>query len=105
MKANEIQSIYDTNETMNIIGKQFVCNYVASGAIANNDFNNIAIAHRMGGTRDIYSIGADFFSLGLIYGKRLERAKRAHQEAHPLTTTQDTRFYIEKIINNIITRQ
>lgn len=88
MAINTYTTIYDTNETMRILGQQSSCKYIGGGAIGYNDFKAVIEAHRAADSRnnDIFSIGIDFFMLGLIYGKKAERAEKQRKELKPLTT-------------------
>ena len=68
--------IYNTNSTMQMLGKQYVIPLIGEGGIAADDFRNVLDAHRSNKTNDYFNIGVDFFMLGYIYGKRAERSRK-----------------------------
>lgn len=74
-----MKTIYDENETMQLLGRQKICGYICKDGIASTDFANVLNAERKHSS-DFISVAADFFSLGLIYGKRAERAKRKNRK-------------------------
>ena len=76
-------SIYESNKTMKIIGRQTI-EIIAPNGVAYEDFKNVFKAHIEKGTKDAWDIACDFFLLGLLYGKRLERHKRNRTEIRPL---------------------
>ncbi|MCC8127608.1 MAG: hypothetical protein LIO92_09450 [Clostridiales bacterium] len=64
------KSRYDVNSTMRIIGYQpFGCG--AEDAL----LNDVLDAHSQVDS-DSFELGMDMFALGVIFGKRLERARR-----------------------------
>ena len=78
--------VYKENETMRIIGRHTVADeYLSVGGIAAEDFCNVLNAHKANWNGSLFEIGMDAFTLGYIYGKRAERArrkqdKRGHRE-------------------------
>lgn len=72
--------LYDANEVMSIIGKQSCCRHL------NSDFYAVLDAHRAANCSDntMFGVAIDFYLLGLISGKRLERAEKAHREYKPI---------------------
>lgn len=70
-----IKTIYDENETMKLIGQQRILSLIGAGGIAKHDFLNMVNAETIH-NQDLYTIAGDAFTLGYIYGKRAERAKR-----------------------------
>lgn len=77
-------SIYESNQTMTILGYQYPQNIIGDGGIAREDFINVIKAHAEKGTNDIYDLAIDFFMLGYLYGKRVERHKGNLAEVKPL---------------------
>ena len=73
--------LYDANEVMHIIGKQPSCDYIGS------EFDAVLDAHRAAGIEDndMFSVAIDFYLLGIICGKRMERAEKQHREYRPIT--------------------
>ena len=78
--------IYNKNDVMKIIGRHSACPFIGPGKIANDDFMKVVEAHRTAAPRNnsIFFIGIDFFMLGMIYGRKAERAKRNHKPITPL---------------------
>ncbi len=76
-------SIYESNQTMKIIGCQTI-EIIALNGAAHEDFKNVLKAHIEKNTQDVWNIACDFFILGLLYGKRLERHKGNLAEVKPL---------------------
>lgn len=68
-------SIYNSNATMRIIGMQNTENT----QIASKDIQNVLNAYK-GNKESFGSMALDLFHLGMIYGKKAERAKRQHKE-------------------------
>ena len=68
--------LYDTNETMKMLGQQSAAEIIGTGGIAAGDFQNVIAAHLINGRTNYFEVGMDAFMLGYIYGKRAERAKR-----------------------------
>ena len=70
-------SIYDVNETMRMIGKQDTLEYLT------DEFKEVLAAHRSKDddftSFDAYAFdwAIDFYLLGIITGKRLERSRKA----------------------------
>lgn len=73
----------DANKTMQLIGKQYICRYIEAGAPAAADFKAVLEANRL--NPSLFDIGVDFFTLGIMYGKKAERAARNNKELQPLT--------------------
>lgn len=83
------QSVYSANETARIIGKQTILDIVGGGAIAVTDINAIIDAHRAAGhSLANVQLALDLFALGLIYGKKIERARRNGGKVQPIATPQ-----------------
>lgn len=74
-----MKTIYDYNETMKIIGRQMLSEYVCKDGIASTDFDEVLSAERAN-CRPLFGIALDFFALGFIYGKRAERARKKNRE-------------------------
>ncbi len=72
--------IYSTNRTMEVLGKQIAVDF------KNEDFYAVINAHEEAPARDntLFHIALDFFTLGVIYGQKKERAKRNHKEITPI---------------------
>ena len=68
-------SIYNSNATMRIIGMQNTENI----QIASKDFQNVLNAYKGNKEESFESMALDLFHLGMIYGKKVERAKRQHK--------------------------
>lgn len=73
------KSIYKANETMRIIGNQSICEYIDEGRPAHDDFRAVLEAHRQAESNNLFSVGMDFFMLGVMYGKKAERANKQHK--------------------------
>lgn len=70
-----IDSIYNANDTMKLIGKQNVMIMATDEVRA--DAQNIIQAHKQKSKyQSPLDYAYDFFLLGVIYGKRLERKRR-----------------------------
>lgn len=65
--------IYDRNDTMKLLGKQETYFFLGLDTEPGQQFNEIKEAHRYDFN---YNLALDAFSLGIIWGKRTERAKR-----------------------------
>ncbi len=65
------KNIYHVNRTMRTLGKQ-----AFTRDMLNEDFINVLTAHQSLEEDTTFHIGIDFFMLGIMYGKRLERAKK-----------------------------
>lgn len=76
-------SIYELNETMAIVGCQSL-ELLTPGGLARKDFANVMRAHKEKHTSDAFDIACDFFILGVMYGKKLERHKKDITEITPL---------------------
>lgn len=68
--------LYNANETMKMLGKQYPLGLLGKGGIAAEDFGNVLDAHEKKGMYSLFDLGMDAFMLGFIYGKRAERQKR-----------------------------
>lgn len=74
--------VYNENETMRILGRNTVAHeYLSTGGIAEEDFYNLLNAHKANWNGSLFEIGMNAFTLGYIYGKRAERARRK-QDRH-----------------------
>lgn len=73
--------LYNANEVMRIIGKQPSCEYIGS------EFDAVLDAHRAAGNEDndMFSVAIDFYLLGIMCGKRMERAEKQGRSYRPLT--------------------
>lgn len=71
--------LYNANETMKMLGKQYPLGLLCKGGIAAEDFGNVLDAHMRNGTYSMFEIGIDIFMLGYIYGKRAERKKKKNE--------------------------
>lgn len=69
-----ISTYYDMNETMQLIGCQPV-QPILDNKEFKKDFENMVNAHRIA-DKGYYTAIMDALLLGIIYGKRLERAKK-----------------------------
>ena len=70
-------NIYRTNKVMQIIGKQHIFDYIGA------DFCTVYDAHQKetdASYNSILALALDFYCLGLITGKRLERAAKNGKE-------------------------
>lgn len=74
-----VREFYVGNDTMKVLGAQIVGDYITE------DFRNVVRAH--GNNEEVFDIGLDFFALGIIYGKKLERAKRRRKANIELIST------------------
>lgn len=83
--------MYNTNETMRIIGEQDA--RIAMDAAFK--LRDIANAHGYKGTPDAFY---DAFLLGVIYGKRVERARRRNK---PLPVGGDFTNQIHRLIDMV----
>lgn len=82
------QSVYSANKTARIIGKQTILDIVGGGAVA-PDIDAIIDAHRAAGhSLENLQLALDLFALGLIYGKKIERARRNGGKVQPITAPQ-----------------
>lgn len=83
------QSVYSANKTARIIGKQTVLDLVGRDATAAADIDAIIDAHRAAGhSLENLQLAFDLFALGLIYGKKIERARRNGGKVQPITAPQ-----------------
>lgn len=83
------QSVYSANETARIIGKQTVLDLVGRDAAAAADIDAIIDAHRAAGhSLANLQLALDLFALGLIYGKKIERARRNGGKVQPIAAPQ-----------------
>ena len=80
----EYKSIYQTNEVMRLIGKQ------NDFRLLNRDFYAALDAHRAAGNEDkqLFNVALHFFLLGIICGKRQERAAKGHKEYKPILSAE-----------------
>ena len=73
-----MKDIYEMNETMQMLGAQEVARILGDKEQF-KALSNVINAHVMNtgaSTNDVFGIAFDAFSLGLIYGKKAERARR-----------------------------
>lgn len=77
-------TIYDYNDTMEILGYSKISGIIGGGGVACDNFLDVCRAHLAAKKNNIYDVGIDFFALGYIYGKKAERAERAGHEITPL---------------------
>lgn len=83
------QSVYSANKTARIIGKQTVLDFVGRDAAAAADIDAIIDAHRAAGhSLANLQLALDLFALGLIYGKKIERARRNGGKVQPIAAPQ-----------------
>ena len=90
------ENIYRYNDIMRVIGYQNSCSYIDA------DFNAVLEAHKAAGKRDndTFSVAIDFFLLGLICGRRRERADRNRREYKPLKKELEQRAIAAEITKN-----
>lgn len=68
-------SIYDANEVMRIIGKQPCSAYITE------DFLTILKEHcKLAAQLEVTDVALNFYVLGVLTGKRLDRAKKHHRD-------------------------
>lgn len=73
--ANKTKTIYDSNYIMGLVGKQIAGKYIS------DDFLEALKAHReIAAQLDLTTVAINFYDLGVISGKRLERAEKSHKE-------------------------
>lgn len=70
--GKEIENVYEKNETMRLLGKQFVVNIFWLNSEVRKQVEQISEARRFSFTLDA---ACDLFMLGYIHGKRAERVK------------------------------
>lgn len=82
----EFKTIYNsTNDVMRILGQQRIC------GLLNEDFEAVLNAHKayngisIANLNLLFDIALDFYSLGVVTGKRLDRAEHARKEYKTLT--------------------
>jgi hypothetical protein len=69
---------YEQNETMKIIGKQNILELGDASEDFRNEIDDIIMANLKNGEIIGYrELGMDLVLLGIMYGKRLERRKKA----------------------------
>lgn len=95
---------YDVNETMQILGQAKPSDTIT----ALNDINNVFNAYNEAPRGIAFDLALDMFNLGIIYGKKAERAKRKHTKVKPIckfkvniknTTTQHRQFELLELTN------
>lgn len=74
----DFNSIYDKNKVMKIIGYQSCCEYV------DDNFRAVLDAHRESNNTNLFNVALDFYLLGIVCGKRAERAKKQRKEYRPI---------------------
>ena len=72
-------NLYETNETMKMLGYQYPMRLLCGEGVAGEDFHNLLAAHRERGKSSVFEIGMDAVMLGFIYGIRSERSKKKRQ--------------------------
>lgn len=77
MSIKDSGTIYDTNETMKILGKQQICEEFWRNEKVRADMKNICDARGIYVSCDALS---DFFTIGYMEGKKAERARRISRE-------------------------
>lgn len=84
-----MQNLYAENEIMQVIGTHFFNKCLGDGA-GIIDFNKVLKAHTHNDNglkrSAVFDVAMDFFVLGFIYGKKIERSERNHT---PITTLTD----------------
>lgn len=73
---------YDKNDTMRIIGYQYPLSFLDVGMPAREDFDALYYSQMIYASKYDTAItrAMEFFLLGVMYGKKIERAKRNHKE-------------------------
>ena len=74
------ENIYQFNDIMRVIGHQNSCSFI------DDDFMAVLEAHKAAGesSNDLFSVALDFFYIGIICGRRRERADRNRRQYMPL---------------------
>lgn len=79
------ERIYNANRALTIVGHQECATYLTE------DFITTLEAHRRlyGDTEALFEAALNFFVLGVVTGKRLERAEKQHREFIPFTYNEE----------------
>lgn len=79
------ERIYNANKALSIVGHQECAAYLTE------DFINTLEVHRRlyGDTEALFEAALNFFVLGVVSGKRLERAEKGHREFIPFTYNEE----------------
>lgn len=90
-----IENIYQYNDIMRVIGHQSCCSCI------DEDFMAVLEAHKAAGTNDndLFSIALDFFFIGVICGRRRERADRNRKQYKPLKRELEQRAFIAELMH------
>ena len=78
------------NETMRVLGKQVSFWNFTPGGIGDMDFRNVMSAHNLKINNDVMMY-LDFVMLGVIYGQKMERARKSGKEIQPIDITSKLR--------------
>lgn len=78
-KAFESTPVWERNSTMGLIWKQRTYDIMPFGSKARRQFNDIRDAHKYDFNFDL---AVEAFSLGVIWGKRMERARKKGYRKH-----------------------
>ena len=78
-----MEEIRERQNIVNILNQQSIEHIVAAGG----DVNAIIAAYKDSQEKDIYLMCMRFFELGVIYGKKFDRAKSARKEIKTLAGT------------------
>lgn len=73
----KIKTIYDSNETMKMIGQQCSYELIRSNETIYKQFMDVLKAHQEHQTKDITEIGIDFYTLGIMAAKQMEPEHQA----------------------------
>lgn len=84
------RDFYSANETAKIIGRQRILDFAGHDGVAAPDIGALIDAyHATGGSVGDMRIAFDFFSLGVIYGKKIERARRHGGKVKPIAAARN----------------
>ena len=84
------RGFYGANETAKIIGRQRILDFAGRDGVAAPDIGALIDAyHATGGSVGDMRIAFDFFSLGVIYGKKIERARRHGGKVKPIAAARN----------------
>lgn len=89
------ENIYQFNDIMRVIGHQNSCSFI------DDDFMAVLEAHKAAGEssndNDMFSVALDFFFIGIICGRRRERADRNHRQYMPLKRELERRRIVAEL--------
>lgn len=68
--------LYEVNETMRMLSKQYIYEILLGNKSAHKDFKNLIKAYEQCNRNTTTDLAYDAFMLGYIYGKRAEREKK-----------------------------